>query len=154
MWRVNHAMSIPMIVISTCLFSVSVAYITLVFNFNKLRDQYQKIFVDMMLLEKLIDSIEESKVKSDESVHKENFIKFISDSRDWAYQYIEDVQAGLKHFIDETAPEIQYFRDYSDTMALAPNYYSMKKISEEYDKLKELLPSDEEVKWKTFYCQH
>ena len=97
----------------------------------------------MMLLEKLIGEIESSKIQSDESVHKENFIKFISDSRDWAYAYIEEVQTGLKHFIDETAPEIQYFRDYSDTMALAPNYYSMKKISEEYDKLKKLLPEEE-----------
>jgi hypothetical protein len=146
MWRVNNTMSIAVIVLSTCLFSVSVAYLTLAYNFNKVRGQYQQLFIDMMLLEKLINEIEDSKINSDESVHKENFIKFISDSRDWAYQYIEDVQAGLKHFIDETAPEIQYFRDYSDTMALAPNYYSMKKISEEYDKLKELLPSDEEVK--------
>lgn len=139
-------MSMQVIVLSVFLFSVSAAYLVMANRFNKLRSQYQKLFVDMMLLEKLINEVEESKIKSDESVHKENFIKFISDSRDWAYDYIENVQAGLKHFIDETAPEIQYFRDYSDTMALAPNYYSMKKISEEYDKLKELLPIDEEIK--------
>jgi hypothetical protein len=139
-------MSTQVIILSVSLFSVSAAYLVMVNSFNKLRNQYQKLFVDMMLLEKLIGEIESSKIQSDESVHKENFIKFISDSRDWAYEYIEEVQTGLKHFIDETAPEIQYFRDYSDTMALAPNYYSMKKISEEYDKLKELLPSDEEVK--------
>lgn len=137
-------MSIQVIILSTCLFSLSVAYLTMVYNFNKLRYQYQKLFTDMMLLEKLIGEIEQSKIQSDESVHKENFIKFISDSRDWAYQYIEEVQAGLKHYIDEIAPEINYFRDYSDTMALAPNYYSMKKISAEYEKLKALLPAEEE----------
>ena len=139
-------MSIQVIVLSVSLFSISAAYLVMVNSFNKLRSQYQKLFVDMMLLEKLIGEIESSKIQSDESVHKENFIKFISDSRDWAYSYIEEVQAGLKHFIDETAPEIQYFRDYSDTMALAPNYYSMKKISEEYEKLKALLPEEEEIK--------
>ena len=96
-----------------------------------------------MVLEKLIDDIEESKIKADESVHKENFIKFLSDSRDWAYQYIEDVQAGLNNFINETASEINYFKEYGDTIAIAPNYYSMKKISEEYDKLKTLLPTEE-----------
>ena len=147
-------MSISLIIVSTCLFSLSVAYISLFYNFVKIRNQYQEMFIDMMVLEKLMGEAEGSKIQSDESVHKENFIKFISDSRDWAYEYIEEVQTGLKHFIDETAPEIQYFRDYSDTMALAPNYYSMKKISEEYDKLKELLPSDEEVKWETFCYQH
>jgi hypothetical protein len=139
-------MSISLIIVSTCLFSLSVAYISLFYNFVKIRNQYQEMFIDMMVLEKLMGEAEGSRIQSDESVHKENFIKFISDSRDWAYEYIEEVQTGLKHFINETAPEIQYFRDYSDTMALAPNYYSMKKISEEYDKLKELLPSDEEVK--------
>lgn len=136
-------MSIATIILSTCLFSVSVAYITLSYNFNKVRNQYEKLFIDMMLLEKLINDIEESKLKSDESVHKENFIKFLSDSRDWAYEYIENVQAGLSSFINETAPEINYFKEYGDTMALAPNYYSMKKISEEYEKLKALLPAEE-----------
>lgn len=136
-------MSMPLIIISTCLFSVSVAYLTLAYNFNKVRTQYQQLFIDMMLLEKLINDIEESKLKSDESVHKENFIKFLSDSRDWAYQYIEEVQNGLTSFINETAPEINYFKEYGDTMAMAPNYYSIKKITEEYEKLKTLLPKEE-----------
>ena len=139
-------MSMSLIIVSTCLFSVSVAYLTLAYNFNKIRTQYQKLFVDMMLLEKLINDIEDSKIKTYESVHKENFIKFLSDSRDWAYQYIEDVQAGLTTFIDQTEPEINYFKEYGDTMSLAPNYYSMKKIAEEYEKLKALLPKEEEVK--------
>jgi hypothetical protein len=139
-------MSISLIILSACLFSVIVAYSTLAYNFNKLRVQYQKIFTDMMLLEKLINDIEESKLKSDESVHKENFIKFLSDSRDWAYQYIEDVQTGLNSFISETAPEINYFKEYGDLSSMAPNYYSMKKITEEYEKLKALLPAEEETK--------
>ena len=139
-------MSSLTIILLGCLFSLSIAYITLFFYFVKLRSLYGSQFIDLRVLEQTLDEIENDKIQSDESVHKENFIKFISDSRDWAYEYIEEVQTGLKRFIDETAPEIQYFRDYSDTMALAPNYYSMKKISEEYDKLKELLPSDEEVK--------
>lgn len=134
------------IILLACLFSLSVAYLTLFFYFIKIRRMYESQFIDLRVLEQTLDEIENDKIQSDESVHKENFIKFISDSRDWAYEYIEEVQTGLKRFIDETAPEIQYFRDYSDTMALAPNYYSMKKISEEYDKLKELLPLDEEVK--------
>ena len=139
-------MSTPIMILSCCLFSMSVAYITLFYRFVKIRNQYQGLFIDLAVLSKTIDDLESSKINLDESVHKENFIKFISDSRDWAYEYIEEVQAGLKHFIDETAPEINYFRDYSDTMALAPNYYSMKKISEEYEKLKALLPIEEEAK--------
>jgi hypothetical protein len=74
-------MSTPLIVVSACLFSVSVAYLSLMYNFNKIRVQYQKLFIDMMLLEKLINDIEESKIKTDErhiktiAKHTQNFKK-------------------------------------------------------------------------------
>jgi hypothetical protein len=139
-------MNTTSIILSACLFSISVSYLTLFNNFSKVRSQYKALFLDMMILEKLINEAEDFKLKSDESVHKENFIKFLSDSRDWAYQYIEDVQAGLNSFISETAPEINYFKEYGDLSSMAPNYYSMKKITEEYEKLKALLPEEEEVK--------
>jgi hypothetical protein len=142
MWRIDHTMSISVIILSTCLFSVSIAYLTLAYNFNKIRSQYQKLFIDMMILEKLINDIEESKIKTDEGVHKENFIKFLSDSRDWAYQYIEDVQIGLTNFIKNIDPEIKYFKEFGDITSMSPNYYSMKKISDSFDKLKELLPKE------------
>jgi hypothetical protein len=32
---------------------------------------------------------------------------------------------------------------------MQPNYYSLKKITEAYEELKNLLPKEEEVKWKT-----
>lgn len=132
------------IILSACLFSMSVAYLTLVYNFNRLRSKYQQLFIDMMILEKLVNESEESKIKNDESVHKENFIKFLSDSRDWAYKYIEDVQSGLNNFIINIEPEIKYFKEFGGVLGTtAPNYYSMKKITEEYEKLKLLLPMDE-----------
>ncbi len=131
------------IILSACLFSMSVAYLTLVYNFNKLRSRYQQLFIDMMILEKLVNESEESKIKNDESVHKENFIKFLSDSRDWAYKYIEDVQSGLNNFIINIEPEIKYFKEFGGVLGTtAPNYYSMKKITEEYEKLKILLPNE------------
>jgi hypothetical protein len=146
MWGTNNTMSMPLIILSVCLFSLSVSYITLAYKFNNVSKQYKKIFVEMMVLEKLIDNIEESKIKTDESVHKENFIKFLSDSRDWAYKYIEDVQSGLSNFINEIEPEINYFNEYGDVGSMSPNYYSMKKIVAEYKKLKTFLPKEEEAK--------
>jgi hypothetical protein len=82
--------------------------------------------------------------RSDSDIHKDNFIKFISDSRDWAFQYIEEVQDGLKKFVEDIDPEIQYFKEYGDIMAMQPNYYSMKKIAESYNQLKKLLPGEVE----------
>jgi len=80
----------------------------------------------------------------DNDVHQENFIKFLSDSRDWAYQYIEDVQTALASFIDAIEPEISYFDEYGLVGEAYPHYHSMKKISGEYKELKKLLPSEEE----------
>ena len=79
----------------------------------------------------------------DNDIHKENFIKFLSDSRDWAYQYIKDVQDGLEKFVNEIEPEIAYFDEYGLVGDAYPHYHSMKKISAEYKELKKLLPSEE-----------
>jgi hypothetical protein len=38
---------------------------------------------------------------SADSVHKENFIKFLSDSRDWAFEYIEQSQKTIKEVSDD-----------------------------------------------------
>ena len=46
-----------------------------------------------------------------EKAHNESFIKFLSDSRDWAFQYIEEVQTGLRSFIEEVEPDIIYYNN-------------------------------------------
>lgn len=75
--------------------------------------------------------------------NSEGFIRFISESRDWAFQYIEEVQSALQDFTEDIEPEIAYFKEYGDITAMSPNYYSMKKIAAAYDKLKTILPEKE-----------
>lgn len=75
--------------------------------------------------------------------NSEGFLRFVSESREWAFQYIEEFQAGLQSFVSSVEPEINYFKEYGDISAMSPNYYSLKKIVEEYEKLKELLPKEE-----------
>jgi len=79
-------------------------------------------------------------IKKDES--SEAFLKFISDSRDIAYKYIEDTQFALDKFITDIEPEILYFDEYGELMRSQPNYNSMKKISGAYKELKKLLPEE------------
>jgi hypothetical protein len=83
-----------------------------------------------------------SENKTDKEQSDEAFLKFVSDSRDWAYQYIEDVQELLNKFITDIEPEILYFDTYGDLMSAEPNYNSMKKISGAYKELKKMLPED------------
>jgi hypothetical protein len=93
-----------------------------------------------VLAEKLFEASARELIKKE--TDSDAFLKFISDSRDWAYQYIDDVQVSLNKFITDIEPEILYFDTYGDLMGAEPNYNSMKKVSGAYKELKKLLPED------------
>lgn len=90
------------------------------------------------------NSIEPSLPLEGEKVHTESFIKFLSDSRDWAFQYIEEVQTGLRSFIEEVEPDITYYNKYGSAIEgmITPHDKALKKISKEIDSLKKLLPEE------------
>jgi hypothetical protein len=71
----------------------------------------------------------------------EGFVNFISQSRDWAFDYIETVQVGLDKFIKDAGPAIEYFDKYGNAMH-TPLTDGMAKISEAYKDLKTLIPDD------------
>jgi hypothetical protein len=121
---------------------MSVAYLTLFYRFVKIKNQYETMFIDLVVLNQTIDELEESKIQSDESVHKENFIKFISDSRDWAFSYIEDVQLALNDFKTKVEPQIKYFEKYGEVGAETPDKEALRKISVSYKELMKVLPED------------
>jgi hypothetical protein len=107
-----------------------------------LRQRALSLAVSLVKVEDIFNNAKQE--ESDSDVHKENFIKFLSDSRDWAYIYIEDVQKGITKFVNEIEPEIAYFDEYGLVGEAYPHYHSMKKISTEYKELKKLLPTEEE----------
>ena len=53
----------------------------------KLKRDVSKLFIEKTLLQEYADLTRSTKIKedSDDSIHKENFIKFLSDSRIWAF---------------------------------------------------------------------
>lgn len=93
-----------------------------------------------ILAEKLFEASAKNLLKKE--TDSDAFLKFVSDSRDWAYQYIDDVQASLTKFISDIEPEIAYFDEYGVVGSAYPHYHSMKKISGAYKELKKLLPED------------
>ena len=125
-------------ILSVFLFIVSVR---LTFRIYYLINRIKMLSVAYAKIEALTSLKDNSDMDND--IHKENFIKFLSDSRDWAYQYIKDVQDGLEKFVNEIEPEIAYFDEYGLVGDAYPHYHSMKKISAEYKELKKLLPSEE-----------
>ena len=116
----------------------------MLYKMSEAKREIAKLLVNIIVLEEYINSIEENKIQSDESVHKENFIKFLSDSRDWAYTYIEEVQDGLASFVDAIGSDIEHFDTYGDVLSTnRPDYDAMKRISIAYKELKNLLPTEE-----------
>lgn len=114
---------------------------SLIVKNKRLKKRVKVLAISLARVEEMVNL--SRKDEKDSDVHKENFIKFISDSRDWAYQYIEDVQEGLTSFVNAVEPEISYFDEYGLVGEAYPHYHSMQKISKEYKELKKLLPIEE-----------
>ena len=137
---------IIIIVLATLSVCFAISYTFLFVKVIKLKKSLSKLFIEKTLLQEYIESTKSiiDEKNFEDSVHKENFIKFLSDSRDWAYKYIEDVQEGLLTFVNGIEPEIAYFDEYGMVGDAYPHYHSMKKISQEYKELKKLLPVEDE----------
>jgi alpha-L-fucosidase len=136
-------MRIAIIVLSLFSVSFAMAY----FSVLKRLEVITKAFAQLVVLNSTIQEAFESNIQSpvskeDQDIHKENFIKFLSDSRDWAFEYIEDVQTQLETFVRDIEPEIMYFDEYGLVGDAYPHYHSMKKISAAYKDLRKLLPEE------------
>jgi hypothetical protein len=136
---------IVMVSLGTTSLLFLVAYSLMARKSSKLAKEISVLYIDNLALKKFIDSEIDNKI-TNQDIHNQNFVKFLSDSRELAYSYIEEVQAGLNSFVSSVEPEINYFKEHGDLISMSPNYYSLKKIVEEYDKLKKLLPEEEEQK--------
>jgi hypothetical protein len=119
--------------------------LTLLFlSLYAIQKRANKVLISKTLEALLLQQLTREAGKTDKDQSNEDFLKFVSDSRDWAYQYIEEVQAGLSSFINEVGPQIDYYNEYGSSVEgmLAPHDFALKKISSEFEKLKKLLPED------------
>ena len=137
----------------------SIFFVTVCFIMSKkikqISNNITSLSIDNAVMQEYIDITKSKKIVSDELVDKENFIKFLSDSRDWAFKYIEDVQSGIKQFTDAVEPDFLYFDEYGEVGSAYPHYEAMVRINKAYKELKTLMPKEEEIKeWKIFYYQY
>lgn len=121
------------------------SFSTLIFLFLYIvQKRANKVIIAKTLETLLMQQLTRGTNKTDKDQANEDFLKFISDSRDWAYQYIEEVQAGIKTFIDEVGPQIEHYNKYGAAVdgMVAPHDFALKKISIAYKELKKLLPEE------------
>jgi hypothetical protein len=110
---------------------------------SRLNAEVNQSVADYIALSK---KMEESLKNSDEKKieQTEGFLKFVSESRDWAFQYIERVQIAIKNFQDIFHPIAdQYYKDkkvYGLPTAIGQEEFG--KLFEAYRKLIEELPDE------------
>jgi hypothetical protein len=111
---------IIIIVFATLTVCFALSYMLVLKESIKLKRDISKLFIENTLLQEYVDLTKSTKTKenSDESIHKENFIKFLSDSRDWAFLYIESVQKGLTKFVSDVDADISHFDEYGDALSI------------------------------------
>jgi hypothetical protein len=127
--------------LSLCIIMLFIVVILFIKNRN-LKKKNKIILGSLKKVEQMADFAKKDSTDSD--IHKENFIKFISDSRDSAYEYIESVQNGLYTFINAVKPDIQYFYTYGEAGPTGPDHDMIKRIAAAYEELIKLMPDEEE----------
>ena len=133
--------NIIIVILGTFTISFAVAYASVLYKLSKLTQEFAKLFISHQSLQNFVEK-NDAALKNDVDIHKENFIKFLSDSRDWAFAYIEDVQKGLEKFMSNVEADINYFDSFSTLSDGTPNNELLKNISKEYKELKKLMPEE------------
>jgi hypothetical protein len=90
-----------LIFFATMSISLSIAYLSLFDKVKKCNLALTKLFLENEGLKEFAFQNKNIDTQSEDGIHKENFIKFLSDSRDWAFEYIETSQKTIKEVSEE-----------------------------------------------------
>jgi hypothetical protein len=88
--------------------------------------------VEEMLKEKDSKSIEQT----------DGFLKFVSESRDWAFNYIEETQSAIKAFDEKIGPIVKYYKDSKEPLS-HNELELLSEITNAYDTLMSAMPAEE-----------
>ena len=101
-WSTIDSMEMIFLVFfATLSFSFGLSYWATLSKLKKSNLLLAELFIKNRALEELNSQANSGINMSDDTLHKENFIKFLSDSRDWAFEYIEKSQQTIKEVSDE-----------------------------------------------------
>jgi hypothetical protein len=112
--------------------------------FKALSDLYMQEMADKMLLQKKVEELYQD-IENVKLQQTDGFLKFVSDSRAWAFQYIEEVQAALSEFDKAVTPPLEWANTYGTVLGDTSHTEALSKISEAYNKLKEVLPKENQT---------
>lgn len=135
-------------VLSTLVILFLINNLRLWVKLRKLRLKFLQDSLDKSLVIKNLS--ERLEGLSSKNVEKtDGFLKFISESRDWAFKYIEDVQAALAIFKDKVEPQLDYANKYGKLSVETAQTTILDEINSAYLELKKIMPEDDKRDNKT-----
>jgi hypothetical protein len=123
---------------------LSIVFVSFVISTIVLKRKNAKLTASIITI--LLEGANNKAESEDKNLNtNEGFVKFLSDSRDWAFAYIEEVQSILNKFVSEVGPDIEYYRTFGQVVD-SPHTETLDKISKAYAELEKVLPKKDENK--------
>ena len=134
----NNSITLILVLSLSATLLGSIAF--LLIKFYRMRTMMIKAHVENFILKDKIDELlTEQNARDLEKT--DGFLKFVSDSREWAFNYIEEVQDKLAKFNNDLDSILDYYSVYGpDTIGLHVDL--AKDISKAYADLKAALPKE------------
>jgi hypothetical protein len=125
---------------------LTLSYLTIKSNIQKKKilAMYIQVELDKHIIYQKLEELSKE-LSTRELSETDGFVKFISQSRDWAFEYIEEVQKALVEFDKEVSPQLKWANTYGTLDGETVHTNTIKIISEAYDKLKSVLPENTET---------
>lgn len=125
---------------SACIFLLILLVLQRKSRLDIMKKYLESEFEKAIVIDRIEDMIKENQLKSIEG--SDGFLKFVSDSREWAFKYIEDVQDAFKKFDAQISPDLEYADTYGVLSMDMPSKDALARISKSYKDLKKMLPED------------
>jgi uncharacterized membrane protein YhiD involved in acid resistance len=110
---------------------------------NKLKTNLTQEYIDraivMQEMQKLMAEID-----TKNSSQNDGFLKFVSESREAAFKYIEEVQAAIAEFDNKVGPAVKYYKETGKMLDRRPSEL-VRELTEAYDKLMASMPKEDNV---------
>ena len=108
---------------------------------KKLKANLSQETIDrLIVMKKMQELMAELDGKS--SNQNDGFLKFVSESRSAAFQYIEEVQAAISEFDSRLGPVVKHYKETGKILHTKPSEL-VKELSSAYDKLMNSMPKEE-----------
>jgi hypothetical protein len=103
------------------------------------------VSIILLIFSKKKNLVLEKRLANREEIANESYVRFLNESRNTAYEYIEDVQDKLINFAKRVEPQLDYHNTYG-TAVQGPHTILVKELSEAYEELKTIMPENNKEK--------